>query len=109
MNANFEMTYLEGGDDWFGPNLGGAEVATNTRAGFSADCPNVGALLSNLSFTLAMENEIMGAILNDGADPVDAAQAWLAANPDAVAPWLDGVTTADGGDAMAAVSAAINM
>ena len=109
MNANFEMTYLEGGDDWFGPNLGGAEVATNTRAGFSADCPNVGALLSNLSFTLAMENEIMGAILNDGADPVDAAQAWLAANPDAVTPWLDGVTTADGGDAMAAVSAAINM
>ncbi|MDG1116521.1 MAG: choline ABC transporter substrate-binding protein [Flavimaricola sp.] len=109
MNANFEMTYLEGGDDWFGPNLGGAEVATNTRAGFSADCPNVGALLSNLTFTLAMENEIMGAILNDGADPVDAAQAWLAANPDAVTPWLDGVTTADGGDAMAAVSAAINM
>ena len=109
MNANFEMTYLEGGDDWFGPNLGGAEVATNTRAGFSADCPNVGALLSNLSFTLAMENEIMGAILNDGADPVDAAQAWLAANPDALAPWLDGVTTADGGDATAAVSAAINM
>ncbi len=109
MNANFQMTYLEGGDDWFGPNLGGAEVATNTRAGFAADCPNVGALLSNLTFTLAMENEIMGAILNDGADPVDAAQAWLAANPDAVAPWLDGVTTADGGDAMAAVSAAINM
>ena len=109
MNANFQMTYLEGGDDWFGPNLGGAEVATNTRAGFAADCPNVGALLSNLTFTLAMENEIMGAILNDGADPVDAAQAWLAANPDAVTPWLDGVTTADGGDAMAAVSAAINM
>jgi glycine betaine/proline transport system substrate-binding protein len=33
MNANFDMTYLEGGDDWFGPDLGGAEVATNTRAG----------------------------------------------------------------------------
>ncbi len=26
MNANFEMTYLTGGDDWFGPNLGGATV-----------------------------------------------------------------------------------
>ena len=109
MNANFEMTYLEGGDDWFGPNLGGAEVATNTRAGFSADCPNVGTLLANLEFTLAMENEIMGAILNDGADPQDAAKAWLAANPDAIGPWLEGVTTADGGDAMAAVSAALGM
>jgi glycine betaine/proline transport system substrate-binding protein len=54
-----------------------------------------------------MENEIMGAILNDGADPRDAAKAWLAANPDVLGPWLDGVTTKDGGDAMAAVTAAL--
>ncbi|WP_439155678.1 choline ABC transporter substrate-binding protein [Yoonia sp.] len=105
MNANFDMSYLEGGDDWFGPNLGGATVYTNTRAGFVDECPNVGALLTNLEFTLAMENEIMGAILNDGADPADAATAWLAANPDAYAGWLDGVTTKDGGDAAAAVAA----
>ncbi|WP_272483275.1 glycine betaine ABC transporter substrate-binding protein, partial [Azospirillum humicireducens] len=31
MNKSFELTYLEGGDDWFGPNLGGATVATNVR------------------------------------------------------------------------------
>ena len=67
MNANFELGVpLTGGDDWFGPNLGGATVYTNVRAGYLADCPNVGALLTNLSFSLAMENEIMGAILNDG-------------------------------------------
>jgi len=108
MNANFDMTYLEGGDDWFGPNLGGAEVATNTRAGFVTECTNPGVLLTNLEFTLAMENEIMGAILNDGADPADAAKAWLAANPGALDAWLAGVTTADGGDAKAAVLAAIS-
>jgi len=107
MNANFEMTYLTGGDDWFGPNFGGAEVFTNTRAGFAADCPNTGKLLENLTFSLAMENEIMGAILNDGEDPEDAARAWLAANPDAWDAWLDGVTTMDGGDAKAAVAAAL--
>jgi glycine betaine/proline transport system substrate-binding protein len=107
MNANFKMTYLTGGDDYFGPNLGGATVATNTRAGYVTECPNTGKLLSNLSFTLAMENEIMGAILNDGADPRDAAKAWLAANPTAWEPWLDGVTTKDGGDAKAAVAAAL--
>ncbi|MEM8596697.1 MAG: choline ABC transporter substrate-binding protein [Pseudomonadota bacterium] len=107
MNANFEMTYLEGGDDYFGPNLGGATVFTNTRAGFSAECPNVGKLLSNLAFTLAMENEIMGAILNDGEDPDDAAKAWLAGNMGILDAWLDGVTTADGGDAMAAVRAVL--
>jgi glycine betaine/proline transport system substrate-binding protein len=107
MNANFEMTYLTGGDDYFGPNLGGAIVATNTRAGYAAECPNTGALLQNLAFSLLMENEIMGAILNDGADPREAAKAWLAANPDAWQGWLAGVTTKDGGDAAAAVAAAL--
>jgi glycine betaine/proline transport system substrate-binding protein len=107
MNANFALTYLEGGDDWFGPNLGGAEVATNVRKGYVAECPNTGRLLQNLAFTLAMENEIMGKILNDGMDPGAAAKAWLAANPGMLGPWLDGVTTRDGGDAMAAVTAAL--
>ena len=107
MNANFKMTYLAGGDDVFGPNFGGAVVDTNTRKGYSAECPNTGKLLSNLVFSLPMENEIMGAILNDGADPRDAAKAWLAAHPDAWTPWLDGVTAKDGGDAAAAVTAAL--
>jgi len=108
MNANFEMTYLSGGDDYFGPNYGGAEVYTNTRAGYVGECPNVGALLGNLEFTLAMENEVMGAILDQGLEPSAAARAWLAAHPDVLAPWLEGVTTLDGGDAMAAVTAALN-
>jgi glycine betaine/proline transport system substrate-binding protein len=107
MNAKFQMSYLTGGDDFFGPDLGGATVYTNTRAGYVSECANTGKLLSNLSFTLAMENEIMGAILNDGADPKAAAKAWLAAHSDVLGPWLDGVTTKDGGDAMAAVSAAL--
>jgi len=107
MNANFEMTYLEGGDDFFGPNLGGATVFTNTAAGFADECPNVGALLKNLEFTLAMENEIMGAILNDGEDPTDAAKAWLTANGGILDGWLSGVTTKDGGDAGVAVKAAL--
>ena len=109
MNANFDMGYLTGGDDFFGPNLGGATVYTNTRAGYVAECPNVGALLNNLSFTLAMENEIMGAILNDGTDPDDAASAWLKGNADVLGPWLNGVKTKDGGDAMAAVKGVLGL
>ena len=107
MNANFKMTYLAGGDDVFGPNFGGAVVDTNTRAGYAAECPNTGKLLQNLVFSLQMENEIMGAILNDGADPRDAAKTWLSANAGTWEPWLDGVTTKDGGDAKAAVAAAL--
>lgn len=105
MNANIEMEYLAGGDEVFGPNYGGATVHTNVRAGYAAECPNVGKLLTNLVFSLEMENEIMGAILNDGKDAEVAATEWLKANPDAVSPWLQGVTTLDGGDAEAAVTA----
>ncbi|CUH78331.1 choline ABC transporter substrate-binding protein [Tropicibacter naphthalenivorans] len=108
MNANYDLTYLTGGDDYFGPNLGGATVYTNTRAGYVDACPNVGKLLTNLEFSLAMENEIMGAILDDGAEPQDAAKAWLSANTGVLDGWLDGVTTKDGSDAMAAVKAALN-
>ena len=107
MNSNFQMTYLEGGDDFFGPNLGGATVFTNTSAGYVDKCPNVGKLLKNLEFTLGMENEIMGAILTHGEDPTDAARGWLSANDGILAGWLSGVTTKDGGDAVAAVYAAL--
>lgn len=95
MNANHKMAYLEGGDDWFGPNLGGATVFTNVRKGYVDECKNVGKLLNNLKFSLAMENEIMGAILNDGEEPEDAARAWLKANSGVLDGWLKGVKTWD--------------
>ncbi len=107
MNANFDLTYLTGGDDYFGPNLGGATVYTNTRAGLVNDCKNLGRFLNNLEFTLAMENEIMAAILNDGEDPDDAARAWLISNSGVLERWLEGVSTFGGEDAMKAVTAAL--
>ncbi|SDG08784.1 choline ABC transporter substrate-binding protein [Alloyangia pacifica] len=109
MNANFDLTYLSGGDEWFGPDFGGATVYTNTRAGYVEECPNVGKLLTNLEFSLEMENEIMGAILNDGEKADDAAAAWLTANPDALDGWLEGVTTLDGEPALPAVKAALGL
>jgi glycine betaine/proline transport system substrate-binding protein len=107
MNANYEMAYLSGGDEVFGPNFGGATVFTNVRKGYTSECPNAGKFISNLRFTLQMENEIMGAILNDGKDAKVAAKEWLKAHPDVVEPWLEGVTTFDGGDAKAAVNTAL--
>ena len=109
MNAKFDMTYLAGGDDIFGPNFGGAEVYTNVRKGYAKACPNVGKLLTNLVFTLAMENEIMSAILDDKEDPQKAAAAWLKKNPGILKGWLKGVTTMSGGDGMAAVNKALGL
>ena len=107
MNKNLQMVYLTGGDDYFGPNLGGATVYTNVRKGLATDCPNLGKFLSNLGFSLEMENEIMGSILDDKEKPDDAATAWLKAHPEVLDGWLAGVTTFDGGDAVAAVRGAI--
>lgn len=109
MNANFPMKYLTGGDDVFGPDFGGAQVHTNTRKGLSAECPNLGKLLANMKFTLPMENEIMGAILNDGAEPNTAAKAWLAKNPGILDGWLAGVTTLKGAEGLPAVRAALGL
>lgn len=107
MNSNFELAYLSGGDDFFGPNYGGADVFTQTRAGFAKDCPNVGKFVKNLSFTLDMENQIMGLILDDGMDPEKAARKYLKANAGMIDGWIKGVTTLDGGDAAAAVKGAL--
>jgi len=105
MNTRFQIDYLAGGDSYFGPNYGGAEVLTNIRTGYGQECPNVAKFVSNLRFTLDMENEMMGAILDDGKEPKAAATAWLQKHPDVINPWLEGVTTFDGKDARAALEA----
>jgi glycine betaine/proline transport system substrate-binding protein len=102
MNRRFALTYLEGGDEVFGPNFGGATVYTNVRKGLLEACPNLGTFLKNLSFDLEMENAIMAGILDEGQEPEAAAEAWLKANPGVLAPWLEGVTTFNGADAKAA-------
>ena len=104
MNANFDLEYLTGGESFFG---GEGVVHTVTRQGYVEECPNVGTLLEQMAFTLDMENQIMGQILDEGEDPADATMAWLEANPDRWESWLDGVTTVDGGDGLEAVRSAV--
>jgi glycine betaine/proline transport system substrate-binding protein len=101
--GEMKIAYLEGmGDSGFGA----ATVHTNVRQGYLTECPNVGKFIQNLKFSLSMENEMMDAILK-GGNANDVATDWLKKNPDAVTPWLSGVTTFDGGDAAAAVKAAL--
>jgi glycine betaine/proline transport system substrate-binding protein len=96
MNMRFDLKYLSGGDSVFGPNYGGAAVYTNTRAGYTLQCPNVGRLLKNLHFTPRGESQLMASILDAHQPPEVAAAAWLKANPAVVSAWLDGVYTFDG-------------
>ncbi|WP_394143355.1 choline ABC transporter substrate-binding protein [Vibrio atypicus] len=108
MNSNVEMEYLDGGDDYFGPNYGGANVYTNVRENYLSECKNVGQLLQNLEFSLEMENQLMEAILNQKVKPAKAAQEWMKANPEQVENWLNGVKTLKGENATEAVQSYIN-
>ncbi|WBA13005.1 choline ABC transporter substrate-binding protein [Salinivibrio kushneri] len=96
MNARFDLAYLDGGDDYFGPNYGGATVHTNTRKNFTKECPNAGRFIDNIQFTLTMENEVMTMILDDGQKPEAAARAWLAKHPKTLNTWLEGIKTTKG-------------
>lgn len=109
MNAEIPMAYLTGGDEWYGPNYGGATVHTQVRKGYAAECPNVGRLLDSLTFTLALENEGMGFLINDAMAPRDAARKAIAAHPDLLGPWLAGVTTFDGKDGLAALKDSLGL
>jgi glycine betaine/proline transport system substrate-binding protein len=96
MNLKYRIEYLAGGDDTFGANYGGATIYTDVRAGYLAECPNVGALVKNLEFTPDIESRMMALILDDRLDGHTAATRFLKAHPDLLDGWLAGVTTFDG-------------
>jgi glycine betaine/proline transport system substrate-binding protein len=106
MNMRFDLKYLNGGDQVFGPNFGSATIYTVTRRGYAQACPNVERLLENLQFSIRGEQEMMDAILNRHEMPEQAAGQWLKANPDIVRAWLAGVLTLDGKPATDTVSQA---
>ena len=108
MNEKFKIEYLAGGDAYFGPNFGGAEVYTLARTGWPQQCPNSAKLFKNMKFDISMENQLMGAIL-DGQDAKAAAGTWLKENPKVLDGWLNGVTTLDGKPADAAVKTALGL
>lgn len=102
MNVQYDMKYLKGGEKYFGDS---GTVNTLARKGYAQQCPNVGKLLANLAFTQEMENAVMNEVLSKNASNDEAVKAWLKANPQVVEGWLQGVTTREGGDGLAAVKA----
>ena len=108
MNNKFKITYLSGGDAYFGPNYGGAEVYTLARRGWTDMCPNAAVFFRKLSFEIEMENALMGKIL-EGEGPKDAATAWLKEHPQSLDGWLAGVTTFDGAPGLERVKASLGL
>ena len=103
--GKMELVYLTGFEN---DGFGDAQIKTLTRAGYSAECANVGKLLANLKFELPMESAIMEQI-DAKVDGEVAAADWLKANPAVLDTWLAGVTTTDGQDGAAAVKKSLGL
>jgi glycine betaine/proline transport system substrate-binding protein len=103
--GNMKLVYLTGFEK---DGFGDAKINPLTRVGYSAECPNMGKLLSNLEFTLPMESAVMDDI-GKNVDGDTAGAKWLKANPDVLSKWLDGVTAADGSDGLAAVKKSLGL
>ncbi|MDF9617793.1 choline ABC transporter substrate-binding protein [Pseudomonas entomophila] len=102
MNVKLKMHYLTGGEKWFGSK---GDVYTLTRKGYPQACPNAAKLLSNLTFTLEMENSIMAEVVDKKVSFDEAAKAWVRAHPQLLEGWLAGVTSKSGRDAQEAIKA----
>ena len=107
MNTKFHLTYLSGGDAYFGPNYGGATVNTVTRTGFASQCENLGRLFKQMTFDVDLENHVIARVLQDKVGVDTAARDALKAHPDLLATWLAGVTTASGANGLEAVDRAL--
>lgn len=109
INTRFPITYLEGGDAYFGPDFGSATVSTVSRKGYVAQCPNAGRLISQLRFSVALENEMLKQTVGERVDAGQAAATLIKRHPELLDGWLKGVTTAQGGEGLPAVRQALGL
>lgn len=107
VNTRFPIVYLQGGEAYFGPEGGAATVSTVARKGFREQCPNLGRLLGQVVFSVALENDMLGLILERKVEAEQAARQLLGRQKGLLESWLAGVYTADGHPGLAAVSRAL--
>ena len=93
MTVEFDTVFLEDPDEVWG---GAGEIRTVTRAGFADENPEINEFLGNLTFTTDQAGEFYYAHDKDGEELSDIAAAWIEANPDIVASFLEGVDDAEG-------------
>jgi len=88
MNINFDLKFLNGGAEYWGPNQGGATVYTLGRKGYAWQCPNVGQFLENYEFTVAEQSMMAGYVINDEMDYPEAGRKLIKEHPELLERWF---------------------
>lgn len=100
MNLKYEIAFLTGGDNYFGPNFGQAKVYTISRRDFVQDCPNLAQFFKNLKFNISIEERMMKDIIENKATAKKAAFNILKNEPEVLEHWLKDVKTFDEKEAL---------
>lgn len=103
MNKQLDLRYLAGGDDVFGPNYGNAKVFTVISGDFAKRCPVETGFLSQIHFTVEMENKIMANMLENKVPAKEAAKNYLKKHPEVLDQWLIGIKSVEGEEGKVAV------
>lgn len=88
MNINIDLAFLNGGEDYWGPNQGGATVYTLARRGYAWSCPNVGQFLENYTFSVEEQSKMAGYVINEEMDYDEAGRKLIRENPELLERWF---------------------
>lgn len=88
MTINIDMRFLNGADEYFGPNGGGASVYTVVHPGFAWRCRNVGQFLKNYRFKAREQSRMAKYVLDDRIKELEAGQRLVRRDPDLLQRWF---------------------
>ncbi len=103
MNSVHDITYLDDPENVWG---GDGYVATGLNTEWAEANANLRTFFERFTVTPDMQNGWINDYSREGNEADAVARAWVEANLDTVTGWLDGVQTADGGNAAEAIRAA---
>ncbi|MDR5866053.1 ABC transporter substrate-binding protein [Halomonas koreensis] len=107
MVPEYDVRILDDPAGVYGPDNGRSDVRTIVAGGYAEANPNLIRLLDQFVFSADEQSEFIRDYSLEERDLEAVAHDWLAGHPERVADFLEGVTTKDGGDALAAVEASL--
>jgi len=88
----FDLKYLDDPNNTFG---GAEHINTIVRKGLEQDAPGAYTIFDKFSWNISDMEAVMVEV-HKGMDPAEAAEKWVAANPDKVAEWTNGAQSGNG-------------
>ena len=107
MVPEYDVQILDDPAGVYGDNNGRSDVKTIVAKSFAETNPNLTRLLDQFRFSADEQSQFISAFSLEERELDAVASEWLEDNPERVASFLEGVTTRDGEDALAAVEASL--